>query len=73
MIINIDELLKKAKKIYGDLEWDGYYGEQVKIEQNGEILYQDIEPWEPYRKAWECSKRILDVKEDEIWMKRQHR
>ena len=68
--LNIDEIIKAYEKKHGPIEIDGFYGEQVKIEQDGEILYQDIEPWEPYRKIWECSKRILDVKEDEIWMKR---
>ncbi len=64
MIINIDEFIKDYEKKHRPIEADGYYGEQVKIEQDGEILYQEIFPWEPYRKVWECSKRMLDMKED---------
>ena len=73
MKINIKDLIEKARKIYGELEVDGYYGEQCTIEQDGVILYQGIGEWRTYREVWECSKRILDLKEDEIWMKRQHR
>ena len=73
MIINIDEIIKAYEKKYGPIEVDGYYGEQCTIEQDGVILYQSIGLWKTYREVWECSKRILDLKEDEIWMKRQHR
>lgn len=48
---------------------DGHYGKQCTIEQAGEILYQGIGEWETYREVWEGSKRILDIKEDEIWTK----
>lgn len=73
MIINIDEIIKAYEKKYGPIEVDGYYGEQCTIEKDGVILYQNIGLWKTYREVWECSKRTLDIKEDEIWMKRQHR
>lgn len=68
MYFDVNEALKKAREVYGELEWDGYYGEQCTIEQAGEILYQGIGEWKTYREVWECSKRILDIKEDEKWM-----
>lgn len=68
MYFDVNEALKKAREVYGELEWDGYYGEQCTIEQAGEILYQGIGQWRTYREVWESSKRILDIKEDEIWM-----
>jgi hypothetical protein len=64
MKINIKDLIEKARKIYGELELDGYYGEQVVIKQD-ENLFMYISPWLSYRQVWECSKRILDLKEDE--------
>lgn len=64
MIINIDEIIKVYEKKHGPIEVDGYYGEQFTIEQDGVILYQGIGEWRTYREVWECSKRILDVKED---------
>lgn len=64
MIINIDEIIKVYEKKHGPIEVDGYYGEQCTIEQDGVILYQGIGEWRTYREVWECSKRILDVKED---------
>lgn len=64
MTINIKELLEDYKKKYEELEVDGYYGEQCTIEQDGVILYQGIGEWRTYREVWECSKRILDIKED---------
>ena len=67
MYFDVNEALKKAREVYGELEWDGYYGEQCTIEQAGEILYQGIGEWKTYREVWESSKRILDIKEDEIW------
>ena len=67
MIINIDEIIKAYEKKHGPIEIDGHYGEQCTIEQTGEILYQGIGEWETYREVWERSKRILDIKEDEIW------
>lgn len=63
MKINIKDLIEKAREIYGELEWDGYYGEQCTIEKDGVILYQGIGEWRTYREVWECSKRILDIKE----------
>ena len=68
MYFDVNEALKKAREVYGELEWDGYYGEQCTIEQAGEILYQGIGEWKTYREVWESSKRIMDIKEDEIWM-----
>ena len=65
--LNIDEIIKAYEKEHGPIEVDGFYGEQCTIEQAGEILYQGIGEWETYREVWESSKRILDIKEDEIW------
>lgn len=70
ILFDYEDVLKKAREIYGELELDGYYGEQCTIEKDGVILYQSIGLWKTYREVWECSKRILDIKEDEIWMKR---
>ena len=65
MYFDVNEALRKAREIYGELDVDGYYGEQCTIEQAGEILYQGIGEWETYREVWERSKRILDVKEED--------
>lgn len=67
MYFDVNEAIRKAREIYGELDVDGYYGEHCTIEQAGEILYQGIGEWETYREVWESSKRILDIKEDEIW------
>ena len=64
MKLNIDEIIKAYEKKHGPIEVDGYYGEQCTIEQDGVMLYQFIGLWETYREVWECSKRILDIKED---------
>ena len=66
MIINIDEIIKAYEKKHGPIEIDGHYGEQVVIKQD-ENLFMYISPWLMYREVWESSKRILDIKEDEIW------
>ena len=66
MIINIDEIIKAYEKKHGPIEIDGHYGEQVVIKQD-ENLFMYITPWLMYREVWESSKRILDIKEDEIW------
>lgn len=68
MYFDVDEALRKAREIYGDLDVDGHYGEQVVIKQD-ENLFMYISPWLMYREVWEKSKRILDLKEDEIWTK----
>lgn len=73
MYFDVNEALRKAREIYGELEFDGYYGEQCTIEQDGVILYRFIGLWETYREVWERSKRILDIKEDEIWAKCKYR
>ena len=64
MKINIKDLIEKAREIYGELEWDGQYGEQVVVKQDEKILIMYIDPWFSYREVWESSKRILDLKED---------
>ena|GEM_PF-1391922 len=64
--LNIDEIIKAYEKKHGPIEIDGHYGEQVVIKQD-ENLFMYIEPWLSYREVWENSKRILDIKEDEIW------
>lgn len=67
MYFDVNEALRKAREIYGELDVDGYYGEQVVVKQD-ENLFTFLEPWFAYREVWESSKRILDIKEDEIWM-----
>lgn len=67
MYFDVNEALRKAREIYGELDVDGYYGEQVVLKQD-ENIFMYIAPWLPYREVWESSKRILDLKEDEIWM-----
>jgi len=67
MYFDVDEALRKAREIYGELDVDGYYGEQVVLKQD-ENLFMYITPWLMYREVWESSKRILDIKEDEKWM-----
>ena len=66
--LNIDEIIKAYEKKHGPIEIDGHYGEQVVIKHDGN-LFMYIEPWFSYREVWEGSKRILDIKEDEIWTK----
>lgn len=68
MYFDVNEALRKAQEIYGELDVDGYYGEQVVLKQDENILLMFLEPWFTYRKVWESSKRIIDLKEDEIWM-----
>ena len=67
MYFDVNEALRKAREIYGELDVDGYYGEQVVLKQD-ENIFMYIAPWLPYREVWESSKRILDIKEDEKWM-----
>lgn len=71
MKLNIDEIIKAYEKKHGPIEVDGYYGEQCTIEQDEKILLMYIETWLSYREVWESSKRILDIKEDEIWTEQQ--
>ena len=66
MYFDVNEAIRKAREIYGELDVDGYYGEQVVLKQD-ENIFMYIAPWLPYREVWESSKRILDIKEDEIW------
>lgn len=68
MYFDVNEAIRKAREIYGELDVDGYYGEQVVLKQD-ENIFMYIAPWLPYREVWESSKRILDLKEDEIWAK----
>ena len=63
MYFDVNEALRKAREIYGELDVDGHYGEQVVIKQD-ENIFMYISPWLSYREVWESSKRILDVKED---------
>ena len=67
MYFDVNEALRKAREIYGELDVDGHYGEQAVIKQD-ENIFMYISPWLAYREVWESSKRILDVKEDEKWM-----
>lgn len=64
MYFDVNEAIRKAREIYGELDVDGYYGEQVALKQD-ENIFMYIAPWLPYREVWESSKRILDIKEDE--------
>ena len=68
MYFDVNEAIRKTREIYGELDVDGYYGEQVVLKQD-ENIFMYIAPWLPYREVWESSKRILDIKEDEKWMK----
>lgn len=68
MKLNIDEIIKAYEKKHEPIEIDGHYGEQVVVKQDEKILLMFIEHWLSYREVWESSKRILDMKEDEIWM-----
>ena len=63
MYFDVNEALRKAREIYGELDADGYYGEQVVVKQD-ENLFTFLEPWFTYREVWESSKRILDFKEE---------
>lgn len=63
MYFDVNEAIRKAREIYGELDVDGYYGEQVVLKQD-ENIFMYIAPWLPYREVWESSKRILDFKED---------
>lgn len=67
MYFDVNEAIRKAREIYGELDVGGHYGEQVVIKQD-ENIFMYISPWLMYREVWESSKRILDVKEDEKWM-----
>lgn len=63
MYFDVNEALRKAREIYGELDVDGYYGEQVVVKQD-ENLFTFLEPWFTYREVLESSKRILDFKEE---------
>lgn len=63
MYFDVNEALRKAREIYGELDVDGYYGEQVVVKQD-ENLFTFLEPWFTYREVWGSSKRILDFKEE---------
>ena len=69
MTINIKELLEDYVDKHGELEVDGEYGEQCKFEDALDILLEKTIHFPQPRRVWESSKRILDLKEDEIWMK----
>ena len=70
---NFKDWLEKYQEIYSELEVDGYYGEQCKFEDALDILLEKTIRFPQPRQVWESSKRILDLKEDEIWMKLKHR
>jgi hypothetical protein len=72
MYFDVNEALKKAREIYGELDVDGHYGEQVVIKQD-ENIFMYISPWLPYREVWESSKRILDIKEDKYGRNRNRK
>ena len=67
MHFDVNEAIRKARAIYGELDVDGYYGEQVVIKQDEKILLMFLEPWFTYREVWENSKRILDKENEKIW------
>ena len=67
MDFDVNEALRKAREIYGELDVDWHYGEQVVIKQDDEILLTFIAPWFTYREVWESSKRILDKENEKIW------
>ena len=65
MYFDVNEALNKAREIYGELDVDGTYGEQVVLKQDEKILLMFLETWFTYREVWESSKRILDIKEED--------
>lgn len=65
MDFDINEALRKAREIYGELDVDGHYGEQCKFEDALDILLEKTIRFPQPRQVWESSKRILDIKEDE--------
>lgn len=67
MDFDVNEALRKAREIYGELDVDWHYGEQVVIKQDDEILLTFIASWFTYREVWESSKRILDKENEKIW------
>lgn len=69
MIINIDEIIKSYEKKHGPIEIDGHYGEQCNFEDALDILLEKTIRFPQPRRVWECSKRVLDAKEVEIWTK----
>lgn len=64
---NFKDWLEKAQEIYGELEIDGLYGEQCNFEDALDILLEKTICFPQPRRVWESSKRILDLKEAEIW------
>ena len=64
MYFDVNEALKKAREIYGELDVDGYYGEQCNFEDALDILLEKTICFPQPRRVWESSKRILDLKED---------
>lgn len=67
MDFDVNEAIRKAREIYGELYVDGTYGEQVVLTQDEKILLMLLEPWFTYREVWENSKRILDKENEKIW------
>lgn len=64
--LNIDEIIKAYENKHGPIEIDGHYGEQCKFEDALDILLEKTIRFPQPRRVWECSKRILDLKEDEL-------
>lgn len=69
MSLKINTLIDSLKEKYGELEVDGEYGEQCKFEEALDILLEKTIRFPQPRRVWECSKRVLDAKEVEIWTK----
>ena len=69
MYFDVNEALRKAREMYGELDVYVYCGEQVVLKQDEKILLMFLEPWFTYREVWESSKRILDIKEESrcVW------
>ena len=69
--LNVKELIDSLKEKNGELEVDGKYGKQCKFEESLDILLEKSITFHPPRQVWESSKRVLDEKEVEIWIKRK--
>ena len=64
--LDIKKLIDSLKEKYGELEVDGEYGEQLKPEAFLDMLLETIDSCPFSSREWESSKRILDIKEEEI-------
>ena len=64
--LDIKKLIDSLKEKYGELEVDGEYGEQLKPGAFLDMLLETIDSCPFSSREWESSKRIFDIKEEEI-------